>query len=199
MATKEKSPSRITTGKVILSYANIFEPFTDPKKPKDKPKYKCMLLIDKKDKETVKKFKDAIEFQRKKMIAEKYAGKPPKKQIEHTFNDGDVEKEEEIYEGKYYINVWSYRKPPLVDRHLNPITDPEDLYSGCFVRACLNCYYYWGDESKGITFGLESIQKVSNGERLGGGGVSAEEAFGDDYEFEDDDEDYVDDDEDYDL
>ena len=193
MAEKEKSPTRVTTGKVMLSYVSLFTPYIDPKKPTEKGKYKCLLLIDKKDKDTVAKIKSAIKHVEAKMIAEKYAGKAPKKAISNTLRDGDEEKDEEEYEGKYYMNVWSLRKPPVIDRDKEPITDPDKVYSGCYARVCLNAYYYWGDESKGITFGLEAVQFVSNGPRLGGGSVNIDEAFGDVYEFEDEEEDEYDD------
>jgi len=192
MATKEKSPTRVTTGKVMLSYVNVFAPYIDPKKPGEPGKYKCLLLIDKKDKETVAKIRAAIKSVETKMIAEKYAGKPPKKAIKNTLNDGGEDKDEEEYEGKFYMNVSSNRRPPVVDRNLEAITDPEDLYSGCYARVCLNFYYYWTDESKGITAGLESIQKIANGPRLGGSSSNVVEDFGDDYEFEDEEEDYDD-------
>jgi len=192
MATKEKSPVNVTTGKVMLSYVSLFEPYIDPKKPTERGKYKCLLLIDKKDKETVAKIRAAIKAVEKQMIAEKYAGKPPKKAITNTLRDGDEEKDEEEYEGKFYMNVWSYRKPPIVDRDKEEITNPEKIYSGCYARVNLKFYYYWGDESKGITAGLEAVQFISGGPRLGGGQVDINDAFGDDYEFEDEDEEYDD-------
>lgn len=198
MASKEKSPTRVTTGKVLLSYVHLNKPFKDPKKPDEKPKYKLMVVVDKKDKETIAKIRAAIKYCEKKMITEKYGGKPPKKAIENSFNDGDEHENEEL-EGKYYINVWSYRKPPIVDRHREPIEDEDEIYSGMFARVCVNFYYYWGDESKGITAGLESIQKVANGPRLGGGFADVNEDFGDDFDDFEDDYGHDSDDEDYDL
>lgn len=193
MAEAVKSPTRITV-KAVLSYVQVFEPYTDPKKPKDKPKYKCMLLIDKSDKESVRKIKSAIKAVEEKMITEKYAGKRPKKAIPNTFNDGDEDREGEEYENRYYMNIWKYNKPAVVDRKLNPITDPEELYSGCIANVCIDVYYYWGEESKGITASLESIQKISNGEPLGASRIRPEDVF---EELEDeDDEDYDYDDED---
>jgi len=200
MATREKKPSEVTTGVVMIGYVNLFKPYVDPEKPDEAPKYKCLLYIPKKDKETVAKIKAAIKHCEEKMIAEKYAGKRPKMGIKNTLRDGDAEKDEPEYEGMYYMNVSSNRRPPVVDRRLIPISESDKVYSGCFCRVSLNFFYYFGKESKGITAGLEGVQFVRDGERLGGGGISAEDAFGDDYEFEDD-EDYDDseEDDDYDL
>ena len=184
----EASKTRITV-KAVLSYVQVFEPYRDPKKPDDKPKYKCLLLIDKSDKVSVNKIKAAIKAVEAKMIIEKYAGKAPKKPIPNTFNDGDEDKEGEEYEDRYYINVSKTVKPAVVDRKLRPITDPEDLYSGCVANVAIDFYYYFREDAKGITASLEAIQKISDGEPLGASHVRAEDVFA---ELEDDEDDYDD-------
>ncbi len=189
MATENKSATRVTV-RAVLSYVQVFEPYRDPKKPEDKPKYKCLLLIDKSDKASVSKIKGAIKTVEAKMILEKYAGKAPKKAIPNTFNDGDEDKEGEEYENRFYINVSKTVKPIIVDRRRNPITDPEEIYSGCVANVAIDFYYYWREDAKGITASLEAIQKVSDGEALGASRVRAEEVF-DEMEDEDD-EDYDD-------
>jgi hypothetical protein len=186
---QENKIERVTV-KAVLSYANIFEPYIDPKKPTEKGKYKVLLLIDKTDKESVRKIKAAIKHVEAKMVTEKYAGKVPKKAIPNTFNDGDEDKEGEEYEGRYYINVSKHIKPAIVDRKRNPITDPEEVYSGCVANVCIEFYYYWREDSKGITASLEGIQKISDGAPLGASRVKAEDVFDEleDEEFEDEDD-----------
>jgi len=180
-------PHRVTV-KAVLSYVNIFEPYIDPK-GKDKPKYKCLLLIDKSDKASVAKIKAAIKYVEDKMVIEKYAGKKPKK-IKNSFGDGDEDKEGEEYEDRHYINVSKLVKPIIVDRKMRNITDPEEVYSGCIANVAIEFYYYWRDDAKGITASLEAIQKISDGEPLGASRVKAEDVFA---EMEDaDDEDYDD-------
>ncbi len=184
----EASKTRITV-KAVLSYVNVFEPYIDPKEPTAKGKYKCLLLIDKSDKVSVNKIKAAIKAVEAKMITEKYAGKAPKKAIPNTFNDGDEDKEGEEYEDRYYINVSKQVKPAIVDRKLRPITDTEEVYSGCVANVCIEFYYYWLESSKGITASLEAIQKIGDGEPLGASRVRAEDVF---QEEGDDEEDYDD-------
>jgi len=188
MSTENK-PNRVTV-KATLSYVNVFEPYIDPK-GKDKPKYKCLLLIDKSDKVSVNKIKAAIKYVQEQMIKEKYAGKAPKKAIPNTFGDGDEDKEGEEYEDRHYINVSKHLKPVIVDRRRALITDPEEVYSGCVANVAIEFYYYWRDDSKGITASLEAIQKISDGEPLGASRVRAEDVF---EEMEEDDEDDEDDD-----
>ena len=190
MATENNSVTRITV-KAVLSYVNVFKPVIDPKKPDQKPKYKCMLLIDKSDKASVSKIQKAIKAVEEKMISEKYAGKAPKKKISNTFGDGDEDKDGEEYENRYYINVSKHVKPAIVDRKRNPITDSEEVYSGCIANVCIEFYYYWLDESKGITASLEGIQKISDGEPLGASRIRVDEEF---EELEDEEDDIDEDD-----
>lgn len=172
----QKSATRVTV-RATLSYVNVFEPYIDPKNPTEKGRYKCLLLIDKDDKESVSKIRAAIKAVEAKMITEKYAGKAPKKAIKNTFIDGDEEKDGEEYENRYCINVSKHVKPVIVDRRRNPITDTDEIYSGCIANVAIEFFYYWREESKGITASLEAIQKVADGEPLGAARVRAEEVF----------------------
>jgi hypothetical protein len=51
-----------------------------------------------------------------------------------------------------------------------PATE-KDLYSGCYVYAVLNAFT-WDNpkQGKGVSFGLSLVQKVKDGDRMGGGG-----------------------------
>lgn len=177
MAQENKSkPNRVTV-RATLSYVNVFSPYIDPKDPTGKGKYKCLLLIDKADKASVKKIQDAIKHVENLMITEKYAGKAPKKAIKNTFIDGDEEKEGEEYEDRYCINVSKHVKPQIFDRKLRLITDEEEIYSGVVANVAIEFFYYWREDSKGITASLEAIQKVADGEPLGASRVRAEDVF----------------------
>lgn len=188
MATENKSATRVTV-KAVLSYVSVFKPYKDPEDPDDKGKYKCLLLIDKDDKTSVSKIQKAIKAVEEKMITEKFAGKRPKKAIKNIFKDGDEDKEDEIYENRYYMNVSKHVKPAIVDRKLNPITDEDEVYSGITANVCIEFYYYFRKDGQGITASLEAIQKLSDGEPLGASRVRAEDVF---EEMEEDDEDYDD-------
>lgn len=49
------------------------------------------------------------------------------------------------------------------------ITVPSDVYGGCFMRAKVNGYWWESHGRQGISFGLQSIQKLRDGEPFGGG------------------------------
>ena len=51
------------------------------------------------------------------------------------------------------------------------------MYSGCYANVCVNFYAYAFQSKKGIGAGLGPIQKVADGESLGGGAPSADSCF----------------------
>ena len=73
-----------------------------------------------------------------------------------------------------------------MDAHKQDITNPAELYSGCYGRASLNFYAYNTNGNKGIACGLNGLQKLRGGEPLGGRGNVANDF---DIEVDDDDDD----------
>lgn len=77
------------------------------------------------------------------------------------------------YPGNRFLRVKSgeeYR-PTLIDRQKLPITEKAKLYSGCYAYAVLHCFTWENDKKgKGLTFGINMLQFVRDGDRLGGGG-----------------------------
>lgn len=64
----------------------------------------------------------------------------------------------------------------MVDRRRIPITDPLELYSGCYVRASINFFSFNTNGNKGVAAGLGNVQKWADGEPLNGR-VRAEDEF----------------------
>ena len=50
----------------------------------------------------------------------------------------------------------------------NPILDRNEVYSGCYGRVSLNFYAFNSNGNKGVACGLGNIQKLRDGEPLGG-------------------------------
>lgn len=180
--------TKIVTGKCRFSFVNIFE----PQKTDDgsEGKYSITLLIPKTDTPTLGKIKEAMAEAREKFCARNGATALPLKP-NHTLHDGDGVKDNgEPYgdecKGHYVIAVQSKQKPVIVDYERNPITDPTEVYSGCYGRAAIDFYGYSRNGKKGISAGLQSIQKLHDGEPLGGARGSADD-FADDFKDEDDD------------
>ena len=55
----------------------------------------------------------------------------------------------------------------------------DEVYSGCYARVSINFYGFNAAGNRGIACGLGNIQKIADGERLGGGSTAEE-----DFEFE---------------
>ncbi len=195
-STKASVPTRITTGKVRLTYAFIWE----PRKPQDdqrKPdndndqdgneKYSCCILIPKEDQRTLNKLQLALQYA--VAAGEKkgyWQGSRLPSSFKSPLRDGDQECAEkgEEYAGHWFLNASSSRKPHIVDLNRNDIFDQSEVYSGCYARVCLNLYPFNKKGSRGIGCGLEAIQKVADGEPLGGVQVDIDEAFGDDEDMQ---------------
>ena len=170
--------TKVVTGKVRLSYVNIFKARSFEAGGDEK--YSVCVLIDKNDKTTLKKIAAAIEAAKKDGIANKWGGKLPAK-LKMPLRDGDEERadEAEEYEGMYFLNANSNQKPGIVDKNLNEILDSTEVYSGCYGRVSVNFYPYNFNGSKGIAVGLNNVQKLEDGEPLGATRASAESDFAD--------------------
>ena len=72
-------------------------------------------------------------------------------------------------EGGVFINLKANRRPQVVNEAVQPILDETEFYAGCYARADINAYAYDQKGNRGVAFGLNSIQKMGDGESLGGG------------------------------
>ena len=122
----------------------------------------------------------------------KWGGKLPGN-LKTPLRDGDAERadEAEEYVGMYFLNANSTQKPGIVDKDLNEILDNTEVYSGCYGRVSINFFPYNSAGNKGIGCGLQNVQKLADGEVLGGARASAEADFSDDFEYEDEEEDFL--------
>ena len=177
--------TKVITNKVRFSYVNIFR--SRSFQEGQDAKYSICLLIPKEYKAGIAKIKKAIDEAVEEGISSKWGGKKPKN-LRLPLRDGDEERAEEApeYEGMMFLNANSTTKPGIVDKDLNEILDPDEVYSGCWGRASLNFFPYDSNGNRGVGVGLNNIQKLKDGERLGAARASAESDFGDG--FEDDDE-----------
>ena len=177
--------TKVVTGKVRFSYVNIFK--SRAFQADQDAKFSICLLIPKEDKATLKKIKAAIDEAIQEGISSKWNSKKPAN-VKLPLRDGDEERADEApeYEGMMFLNANSTQKPGIVDKDLNEILDPDEVYSGCWGRASINFYPFSVNGNKGIGVGLNNVQKLKDGEHLGAARASAESDFDDD--FEDDDE-----------
>lgn len=179
--------TKVVTGKVRFSFVHIFEP--DVPQDGGDPKYSITLLIPKSDTATLGKIKVAMEAAREAFVQKNGANSLPAKP-NHTLRDGDGTKDNgddfgPECKGCYVLRVKSKQKPVIVDAFRNEITNPAEVYSGCYGRAAIKFFGYNTKGSKGLSASLLSIQKLSDGEPFGT--VGSADDFDDDYKDADDD------------
>ncbi|GHU48845.1 hypothetical protein FACS1894127_0410 [Clostridia bacterium] len=166
MSKNITNPTKVITGIVRLSYANIWEPKSINGGAE---KYSVSLIIPKDDKKTL----DAINAAVDAAIEEgkgKFGGKLPNKvAIKLPLRDGDIDRpDDEAYAGSFFVNANSNTAPQVVDKQVNPILERSEIYSGVYARVSINFYAFNTNGNKGVACGLGNIQKVRDGEPLGG-------------------------------
>ena len=176
------NPTKVVTGVVRLSYANVHEPKSING---GSPKYSVSLIIPKADTKTLGAIQKAIDA----AIEEgrgKFGGKVPSKAtLKLPLRDGDVDRpDDEAYTNCYFINANSSSAPEIVDKSLNPVLNRSEVYSGVYARVSINFYAFNSNGNRGIACGLGNIQKVRDGEPLVGK-TSAADDFTSDYDGDD--------------
>ena len=163
------NPTKVITGEVRLSYANLWEPKSING---GAPKYSVSIIIPKSDTRTIAKIKAAIEAAyREGETKLKGNGKtvPALSALKTPLRDGDTERpDDEAYADSYFINANSATAPGIVDSACETILERSQLYSGVYARASVNFFAFNSNGNKGIACGLNNIQKLRDGDPLGG-------------------------------
>lgn len=167
---KFNNPTKVITGvNTRWSYANVWHPKAING---GAPKYSVSLIIPKSDTATVNKIKAAIQAAYDDGEAKlKGNGKsvPPLSALKTPMRDGDLERpDDDAYKNAYFINANSATAPGIVDSDRQPIIDTSEVYSGVYGRASINFYAFNSNGNKGIACGLNNLQKIKDGDPLGG-------------------------------
>lgn len=164
------NPMKVITGpETRWSYANVWEPKSING---GTPKYSVSLIIPKSDTKTVEKIQAAIQAAYEEGQGKlKGNGKtvPALSVLKTPLRDGDAERPDDpAYADSYFINANSASAPGIVDAGCQPIIDRSEVYSGVYGRASINLYAFNSNGNKGIACGLNNLQKIKDGEPLGG-------------------------------
>ena len=167
---KVSNPMKVITGPdTRWSYANVWEPKSING---GTPKYSISLIIPKSDTKTVAKIKVAIEAAYKEGESKlKGNGKsvPALSVIKTPLRDGDLERPDDAaYANAYFVNANATSAPGIVDADRNPILTHSEVYSGVYGRDSISFYAFNSSGNKGIACGLNNLQKIRDGEPLGG-------------------------------
>lgn len=172
---KETQYTEFDTPTFRLNWAqNLFEakPYMEDGKPKGKPKYACEMMFDEKGAAIMKA---ALIKARKKRW-------PNSKNwtLHHNPLINGDEKAKEVteagYDGEYYEGMSIYiarteDRPTIVGTDAEPLEVESDIYSGCYCRAKITIgAYQTNKKNMGVTLYLNGVQKVRDGDKLGGRG-----------------------------
>ncbi|WP_273234239.1 DUF2815 family protein [Ileibacterium valens] len=179
----------ITGPKTRWSYCNVWTPKSING---SNPKYSVSLIIPKSDTKTVKKIKAAIQEAYEEGLSKLKGNSktaPALSILKTPLRDGDLERPDDTnYKNAYFVNANATMAPGIVDADRQEIIDHGEVYSGVYGRASITFYAFNSNGNKGIACGLNNLQKISDGEPLGGKS-RAEDDFA---EIDDDDEDFLD-------
>ena len=161
-------PNQVITEKIRISYADqLYVP-----KPNDKGvlKFGCALLVPKSDTVTYQRLLAAGESVKRKANPGK--DEAFYKAMPRTIHDGDGVKPNsgEAYgpecKGHWVINVSANERPGIVDSGLSPMV--EKIFSGDYIRADLNAFWFETSGNKGVSFGINNVMFLERGERIDG-------------------------------
>ena len=176
MSTKVQTTKVITGKNTRFSYLNANEPKSINGST---PKYSVSLIIPKDDIELAYKEGEAKLKGNGKTV-------PALSILKTPLRDGDLERpDDDAYRNAYFVNANSPHKPGVVDGNRQEIIDTSELYSGIYGRASISFYAFNSNGNKGIACGLNNLQKLRDGEPLGGR-TRAEDDFA-----TDDDDDFL--------
>ena len=168
--TKFNNLTKVITGvNIRWNYANVWQ---SKSINGGTPKCSVSLIIPKTDTDTVNKVKVAIQAaydEGESKLKSNGKSVPSLSIIKTPLRDGDLERpDDEAYKNSYFINANSSTAPGVVDADRQPIIDTSEVYSGVYGRASINFYAFNSNGNKGIACGLNNLQKIKDGEPLGG-------------------------------
>lgn len=159
----------ITGSNTRWSYANVWQAKSING---GTPKFSVSLIIPKSDKKTIAKIKAAIEeayHEGEAKLKGNGRSVPALSVLKTPLRDGDTERpDDEAYANSYFVNANSSTAPGIVDADRQPIIDTSEVYSGVYGRASISFYAFNSNGNKGIACGLNNLQKIRDGEPLGG-------------------------------
>lgn len=171
------NPTLVRTVEVRLSYAHIFQPYSQD--GTSEPKYSAALLLPKTATACYNEIMQAIEAAKQEGIRTTWKGAcPPNPPLPIHDGDGVRERSGEPYgeecKGCYVISAKSKNKPDIVHQSNIQCLLPEgSVKSGDYAQVTINFYAYDANGNRGIACGLGNIMITRDGEPLGGRSTAA--------------------------
>ena len=159
----------VTFGPCRLSYVHLFEKYVGEGEDEKRAKYSTGILIPKNQAQTIDAIKKCIAAAYNQAVTKYWNGKTPAIQESgdnYPLRDGDNKGSVE-YDGCYYINAKTGRRPIVIDRSDEDIRDEDEMYSGVWAWVCVTFYGYKVNGKCGIAAALELVKKCKDDEQFG--------------------------------
>lgn len=170
MAVKQTTDN-ILTAEFRVSFPDVFKPNLYG----GKETYQLTMLIPKEDKEGLDKLKALAG----KVAKAAWPDASQRPQLVTPFQDGD-QKEYDGYKGHMAVRAGSKYAPGIVNANREDIIQQSEFYAGCYARAQINAYAWEFGGKAGVSFGLQNVQKLRDGDPFGSR-ATATSAFDDGY------------------
>lgn len=162
---------KVITPMFRVSFPQVFKPKAFESQ---EPKYSIVMLFDK------KADLKALRLAAENAATEKWGDKTKwPKTLRLPFKDGNEKAQLPGYEDTIVVSASSQAKyrPGVVDQARSPITEEDGtFYAGCYARAQLLAFAYDMAGNKGVSFALQNVQKMKDGEPFSGR-KAAEDVF----------------------
>ena len=175
--------TNVTTGKARLSYVHLFKPYAYQSGQEEK--FSVTVLVPKSDADTKARIDAAIEAAKQKGNNEKWNGQCPPIVPTPVYDGDGVRPSDGMPFGPECKGHWVFTAsakedypPEVVDKMGNPIINHSEVYSGIYGRVNVSFFPYAFGGKKGIGCGLGPVQKLEDGEPLGGSAPTAAQVFG---------------------
>ena len=173
------NPAHIVLHNVRLSYVHLDRPYAS--QPNQEPKYSATILVPKNPPENRAKIDAAIAAATQRG-REKFGQAFPA-QPKTSVHDGDGTRPSdgqpfgEECKGCWVFTASNKDQPSIVDGALQPILSPTEIYSGIYANVGITFFPYNAPQNRGVGVALDNVQKIADGEPLGGERPSAEDDF----------------------
>ena len=158
---------KMLTPKARLSFPNLFR--AKAAAEGQDPKFSCTLLFSP-EAQATPEFA-AMKKAAQDAVVAKFGAKVPSN-LRNPFRDAGEKSDKAGYEpGWVFINLSSKDRPGVVQNTPNGmerVIDEGDVYPGCYVVVSVSPYAYDQSGNRGVSFGLNNVLKVADGEPLGG-------------------------------
>ena len=159
----------ILTPEFRASFVHVFTPQKAMEAGKPDKYSITMLFAPGADLSALKKAAtDALQEKFGARLTDPVKGPALKARLRSPFRDQGEKAYDGYVPGAIFVTATSKNQPGVVDQNLQDIVDPSQFYSGAYARATLRAFAYEQAGNVGVSFGLQNIQKLRDGESLSG-------------------------------